>query len=352
MSSGSTPTPPHLEAHAAEAAAGSPPRHLSLDPVLEATAVRRLRFATQDVTEGLGVLEEVYNARNLRVSPDTPFAMAQAVTSVGALSIERVRLTGAPATAMTDGTGTVRIAHILSGGVEFTDTTPPAPARSPFLLPARPYTPRWENLDLLTTTLDLAAVAAHAVNLLGAEQFDLHFTGEKPVSAAMARYWCTTATHVHQDLLDNDEALASPLVRAEAFRSLATAALLAFPNTFLQARSEAETQEHAPRAVHRAIAYMEEHLEEDIDLACLAAATRISPRGLQAAFHRDLGTTPMAHLRTLRLAAAHHDLLAADPATGATVEKIAARWGFAHRGRFAAAYQHRYGHPPATTLRT
>ena len=35
-----------------------------------------------------------------------------------------------------------------------------------------------------------------------------------------------------------------------------------------------------------------------------------------------------------------------------TVNAIAARWGFTHRGRFAAAYRNRYGQSPATTLRS
>jgi transcriptional regulator GlxA family with amidase domain len=77
----------------------------------------------------------------------------------------------------------------------------------------------------------------------------------------------------------------------------------------------------------------------------------MSPRGLQAAFRREKDTTPTAYLREARLEAAHRELLAADPTTGATVEAIAAAWGFTHRGRFAAAYRTRYGQTPATTLR-
>ncbi|ALU39652.1 hypothetical protein AS188_07685 [Kocuria flava] len=33
-----------------------------------------------------------------------------------------------------------------------------------------------------------------------------------------------------------------------------------------------------------------------------------------------------------------------------TVAGIAARWGFAHPGRFAAVYRERYGHGPAESL--
>lgn len=95
---------------------------------------------------------------------------------------------------------------------------------------------------------------------------------------------------------------------------------------------------------------MEEHLVEPLGVSEIAAAARLSPHGLQAALRRHLDTTPTAHLRLLGLAAAHEELSAADPVTGITVAEIAARWGFAHTGRFAAAYRTRYGHFPAVTL--
>ncbi|MGR7000479.1 helix-turn-helix domain-containing protein [Yinghuangia aomiensis] len=50
------------------------------------------------------------------------------------------------------------------------------------------------------------------------------------------------------------------------------------------------------------------------------------------------------------LARAHDDLRGADPAA-TTVTEVSLRWGFAHQGRFAAAYRRRYGVPPSTTLR-
>ncbi|MUN63776.1 helix-turn-helix domain-containing protein [Kocuria sediminis] len=93
----------------------------------------------------------------------------------------------------------------------------------------------------------------------------------------------------------------------------------------------------------------ETHLAEPIGLPEIAAAARLSPRGLQAAFRRHLDTTPTGYLRTARIDAAHTDLLAASGAQ--TVAEVAARWGFAHPGRFAAAYRDHYGETPAETLR-
>ncbi|GAB2603663.1 hypothetical protein GCM10009696_06460 [Kocuria himachalensis] len=58
----------------------------------------------------------------------------------------------------------------------------------------------------------------------------------------------------------------------------------------------------------------------------------------------------MHHLRAARPDAARADLMTADP-TRTTVAAMAARWGFANPGRFAAAYQQAYGETPAATLR-
>ena len=102
--------------------------------------------------------------------------------------------------------------------------------------------------------------------------------------------------------------------------------------------------------MRRAIAFIDTNASTDVDLADIAAAAYVSPRALQYAFQRHLGTTPMAYLRRVRLDAAHHQLQAADPTRGDTVTAIAARWGFAHLGRFAAAYHRTYGQPPSTTL--
>lgn len=310
------------------------------------------RFDTRDVTEGVEILAQVYNARGLRVVPDVPFALTQAVTSLEHVHLERARLTGAPAAATIDPTGTIRVARVLGGRLAFTDATRTVPASTPFLLPEQPYSCRWTDLDLATVALDDSAVAAHAAGLLGVESFPLRFTGTRPADPAMVRYWSRTVAHVGRDVMAVESSGSLPLLRGEAFRSLATAMLHTFPSTFLDSLDAPVPDRPSPAGVRRAVAFMEEHLAEDIDLAQIAAAARMSPRGLQAAFRREHGTTPTGRLRELRLEAVHADLVAADPSTGATVSAIAARWGFTHPGRLAAAYRARYGHPPAATLRT
>jgi AraC-like DNA-binding protein len=106
-----------------------------------------------------------------------------------------------------------------------------------------------------------------------------------------------------------------------------------------------------PATLRRALAYLEEHAGEEVDVADVAAAAGLGVRGLQTSFRRWRDTTPLGHLRQLRLARAHDELVAADPRSGATVAEIAARWGFTHAGRFSVVYRRRFGCSPSETLR-
>jgi AraC-like DNA-binding protein len=113
---------------------------------------------------------------------------------------------------------------------------------------------------------------------------------------------------------------------------------------------DAPASSRAPTAVRSAIAFIDAHAAEPIGLAEVAAAAQLSPRALQAAFRRHLGTTPLNHLRAVRMARIHADLQAARPGDGQTVSAVANRWGFSQLSRFAHAYKRRYGVSPRQTL--
>jgi transcriptional regulator GlxA family with amidase domain len=85
-------------------------------------------------------------------------------------------------------------------------------------------------------------------------------------------------------------------------------------------------------------------------VAELAEIAGMSVRSLQEGFRRHVGCAPMAYLQQVRLLRAHDALRRADP-TRITVAAVAHRWGFAHLGRFAAAYRTRFGQTPSETLR-
>jgi transcriptional regulator GlxA family with amidase domain len=97
--------------------------------------------------------------------------------------------------------------------------------------------------------------------------------------------------------------------------------------------------------------YIDANAANDIALADIAEAVHVTPRAVQYMFRRHLETTPLQYLRRLRLHHAHQELLAADH-LHATVTEIAAKWGFAHTGRFAVLYRQTYGQSPHTTLRS
>ena len=119
----------------------------------------------------------------------------------------------------------------------------------------------------------------------------------------------------------------------------------------VRSRPPAPIHPAEPANVRRALAYLEEHATEDVDVADVAAAAGLGTRGLQMAFRRWRATTPLAHLRDIRLAGAHEELLDADSRDGRTVADIASRWRFTHPGRFSVAYRRRYGCSPSETLR-
>jgi transcriptional regulator GlxA family with amidase domain len=105
------------------------------------------------------------------------------------------------------------------------------------------------------------------------------------------------------------------------------------------------------RTVARAREYVDAAAEEVGTVREIADAAGVSVRTLQAAFRAQLGESPAAYVQRVRLTRAHDALREADPGDGTTVTEIALRFGFAHAGRFAAAYARRYGQPPSATLR-
>ena len=95
---------------------------------------------------------------------------------------------------------------------------------------------------------------------------------------------------------------------------------------------------------------MRSNIGRTILLADIAQHIGVSIRTLHKAFRDFRGTTPMAILHSLRLAAVREDLLSAPH--GTRVADVARRWGFAHHGRFSIAYREKYGEHPRQTIRS
>ncbi|MGH1550737.1 helix-turn-helix domain-containing protein [Leifsonia poae] len=196
-----------------------------------------------------------------------------------------------------------------------------------------------------------SAIDAYALDVIGPHAAPVSFSEARPVDQRHEQLWRTIERHARTDVAADPKLLHNDLIWDATARHLIAAMLTAFPNSTLGATGSDRSDRALPSTIRRAVAYMEEHLSEPVRIADIAAAARLSPRGLQDAFRRLLGRTPTHHFRLLRLEAARDELLRSDPAEGATVAGIARRWGFEHVPRFAASYREQFGENPRDTLR-
>ncbi|RKR87634.1 AraC family transcriptional regulator [Micromonospora pisi] len=215
-----------------------------------------------------------------------------------------------------------------------------------------PMTVNWDILDLFVLSLPVEVLNRVADERAGCGLAGgLRFEAMTPISRAMARYWRSTVSYVHRELVAPGSTLSSPLIQATTTDLVAIAALSTFPNTTMTLGPARDSERVAPTALRRAVAYIDAHAAEPITLTDIAAAARVGPRALQQAFTRHYDTTPTNYLRRIRLEHAHRQLQSAGATRGETVASIARRWGFAHPGRFAAAYRRQFGRTPQQTLR-
>ena len=196
-----------------------------------------------------------------------------------------------------------------------------------------------------------SAIDDYALEFLGPHAAPVSFAETGPVDPRHEQLWRSVERHARSDVASDPQLLHNDLIWDATARHLIATMLTSFPNSTLAWTASGSGDRALPATVRRAVAYMEDHLAEPVRIADIAAAARLSPRGLQDAFHRLLGRTPTQQLRLLRLEAARDELLRSDPADGATVAEIARRWGFEHVPRFAAAYRDQFGENPRDTLR-
>lgn len=162
----------------------------------------------------------------------------------------------------------------------------------------------------------------------------------EPVSAGvddLVRYCWRQASAVDR--------ASSPIIDRSAGQHLMTAVLHALPNS----ATLAATPDQLPGCLVRADGYIRQNLTRALRVEDVALAAGVGVRALEAAFRRHWRTTPSAHLRDLRLDAAHQ--LLSTPDRDLTVTDAAVATGFRHLGRFAQSYARRFGELPSRTLR-
>ncbi|SPL89423.1 Transcriptional regulator, AraC family [[Actinomadura] parvosata subsp. kistnae] len=314
------------------------------------------RFVTDDLGEVREWLDRVYGSRLLmgRIREGTA-RLAVSAADAGPLRTTDLTLPGTMTCRNRD-IETVRAGLVLSGTVTIEDAQgvhrygPGDALMATF--PGDDLVSRAENLRIRTVTLPVDLLADVAGTPHNGSAWPPRLLSRSPHGPAASRMIADALALT--DALLSGPAATHPLVVGNAARLLAAGILAAFPTT-LTVREEARADhvDATPAVLRLAVAHIEAHYADpDLSLADIAAAACATPRAVQYAFRRHHGTTPMGYVRRVRLAAAHADLLAADPAAGATVSAIAARWGFYHLGRFSAFYRRVYGRSPRDTLST
>jgi AraC family ethanolamine operon transcriptional activator len=109
-------------------------------------------------------------------------------------------------------------------------------------------------------------------------------------------------------------------------------------------------------AKHRAIVdvvrdlALHERVDSALTVEQLCAQVGVSRRTLQYAFESVLGVSPVLYLRAARLQGVRRELRTT-PRSAASIQDIAARWGFWHLGHFSTNYRELFGCRPSETPR-
>jgi AraC-like DNA-binding protein len=206
-----------------------------------------------------------------------------------------------------------------------------------------------DSLQAANVYLSVQLVHEVAAAVYGPEDTTVGFASSRPASPRLGRYWSSLAGLALETV--ESEAFQAPLVRAGLTRHLTVALLECFPLAGDPERRSL-TMAAQTRRYRLAVQFIDDHAHEPITIEDAARAANTTTTVLAGAFRANHPhqLSPTQYLRAARLAGAHAELLAADPGSGVTIAAIAARWGFAHPGRFAAAYRAAYGAHPSTTL--
>jgi AraC-like DNA-binding protein len=211
---------------------------------------------------------------------------------------------------------------------------------------------RWTpGLRQLMLTIDKARLERYLQNLLNEPLHDpLRFDTRIDLADSSGQGIAAAVRTLRRALTLCGKAGPSPVLAAEIEHGIFTSLLLGQRHNYTDAIFSARALP-APRVVRRVVELIDSTPQTAFTVADLAEHAGVSERSLHAAFRRQLGTSPMAYVRRRRLEQAHDELLRLDRSSGAKVTDVALRHGFAHTGRFAAAYRARFGEPPSTTLR-
>ncbi|MCL2532809.1 MAG: AraC family transcriptional regulator [Nocardiaceae bacterium] len=204
--------------------------------------------------------------------------------------------------------------------------------------------PRWgASCAILGVRIDRTYLEQEMSRTLGrpGAQLPLQLDLSTPAGAS----WLRFVRSMSEQMRDPSSVVRNDLVSAQLLSAVTTGFVLAAIPEDVPSAGEAR-----PRIVKRVIDAIHDDPAHDWNVLEMAERAGVGVRRLQDGFRRYVGRSPTEYLADVRLGRVREDLANAGPDD--TVRAIALRWGFAHTGRFAAAYRNRFGRSPSTVLRS
>lgn len=208
---------------------------------------------------------------------------------------------------------------------------------------------RWSHdCSQLVVQIEDRVLEEHAAMMLGRSlRTPLRFRSDMPVGGTAPGWWAYARMLI--DELGHARAAGRDSATITQLESLLIVKLLETHENNLIDELQPQGCRILPRHVRKVEHYIDAHADQPLTLEELVAVSGVSSRALFDGFQRFRGTSPMNHVRTVRLRRVRDDLLNARP--GETVTSIASRWGFFQFGRFAGQYRKLFGELPSDTLR-
>ncbi|MEO7123328.1 MAG: AraC family transcriptional regulator [Lacisediminihabitans sp.] len=319
-------------------------------------ATKSMRFGTREIDEALIVGSQVWYPHSLRVLDRTrPFGVQSHAVSKGPVTLGWLKYNGEIHLETGELADSYQVNAPVTGTFMLTYGRQSAlgnPQRAVIHGPTRPTTIEgWgEPTRMLGVKIDRHALEAELASMLDRPVSQaINFENALDLDSGPPREWWSLVRQLAGCLADPGPTPNRDLLTDSLVRRILRGLLLAAHHDSSHELDDDGRGVSEYRAVRRAADFMHANAASITSLAEIAAHANVGVRALQLGFQRSLGTTPTTYLRDLRLDRAREDLAASDPELG-VVARTAARWGFAHPGRFAMSYARRFSESPSETL--
>ena len=310
---------------------------------------------TRDLDEARKRVSDVFSPHGLRIAQhDRHLDAEMCHVSLGGVSINRLRY-GATVDIDVGRTNDFLLvmmplagsAEIWCGDAAIRSTPDMASVVSP-TLPLRMRSQ--DDADQIMVRIERGLLERQCAQHLGHElRRPIEFELGMDLSSPGGQSWCGLVRYLVSELDREKNVFTSPLTRAHVEQLVIATLLLAQPHRYREELTR-PGRSIAPAFVRRVEEYIAAHADEPLTIGDLAAHAGISTSTLFAGFREFRDTSPMSHLRQVRLQRVREALQSAGSGD-ATVTEVALRWGFTHLGRFASDYKRWFGESPSATLK-